>query len=54
VVDTARDEGKAEGKAEGKIEEKFEIAQKLKQEGFSIEMIEKVTGLSVEKIGLLK
>jgi predicted transposase/invertase (TIGR01784 family) len=50
VVDTARDEGKAEGKAEGKIEERLEIAQKLKREGLSLEMIGKVTGLSLKEI----
>jgi len=54
VVDTARDEGKAEGKAEGLIEgiEKgiCLTAQKLKQEGLSVEMIAKVTGLTVAEI----
>jgi predicted transposase/invertase (TIGR01784 family) len=50
VVDTAYDDGKADGK----LEEKLEIARNLKQEGFPIEMIEKVTGLSVEEINLLK
>jgi len=58
VVDTAHDDGekigfqkgKAEGKAEGKFEEKLEVAHKLKQEGFPIEMIEKITGLSVKEI----
>jgi predicted transposase/invertase (TIGR01784 family) len=58
VVDTARDEGqeqgfvkgKLEGKLEGKIEGKLEVAQKLKQEGLSFEMIEKVTGLRLEDI----
>ena len=54
VVDTAYDDGKAEGKEEGLIEglrkEKLEIARNLKQEGFPIEVIEKVTGLSIEEI----
>jgi len=70
VVDTAHDDGEKigfkkgiikgeqlgleKGKAEGKFEEKLEVAYKLKQEGFSIEMIEKITGLSVEEIRLLK
>lgn len=69
VVDTAHNEGKVEGKAEGliegeqiglekgkiegRIEGKLEVALKLKQEGFSIEMIEKITGLSVEEINPL-
>ena len=50
MVDTAYDDGKADGK----LEEKLEIARNLKQEGFPIEMIEKVTGLSIEEIRLLK
>ncbi len=41
VVDTAYDDGKADGK----LEEKLEIARNLKQEGFPIEIIEKVTGI---------
>ncbi len=58
VVDTAYDDGKAEGKEEGLIEGlrkgKLEIARNLKQEGFPIEVIEKVTGLSIEEIKHLK
>jgi predicted transposase/invertase (TIGR01784 family) len=50
VVDTAYDDGKADGK----LEEKLEIARNLKQEGLPIEMIEKVTGLSIEEIKHLK
>jgi predicted transposase/invertase (TIGR01784 family) len=66
VVDTAHDDGEKigfekgiikgeqigleKGKAEGKFEEKLEVAHKLKQEGFPIEMIEKITGLSVKEI----
>lgn len=50
VVDTARDEGKAEGLIEG-IEQGIRLtAQKLKQEGLSVEMIAKVTGLTVAEI----
>lgn len=58
VVDTAYDDGKAEGKEEGLIEGlrkgKLEISRNLKQEGFPIEVIEKVTGLSIEEIKHLK
>ncbi|MEY3220723.1 MAG: hypothetical protein RIT27_2080 [Pseudomonadota bacterium] len=54
VVDTAYDDGKVDGKEEGLIEGlrkgKLEIARNLKQEGFSVEMIEKITGLSIEEI----
>jgi predicted transposase/invertase (TIGR01784 family) len=65
-IDTAYDEGKAEGLAEGikkglaegvekglaegKAEGIRLTAQKLKQEGLSVEMIAKVTGLTVEEI----
>lgn len=48
-LDLAREEGKLEGK----IEEKMEVIQKGKEEGLSIEILVKLTGLSraeVEKI----
>ncbi|ALG67140.1 Rpn family recombination-promoting nuclease/putative transposase [Beggiatoa leptomitoformis] len=66
VIDTAFDEGKAEGKAEGltegiekgKAEGKVEglmegirlTARQLKQEGIPLEVIAKVTGLSLEEL----
>lgn len=43
-------EGKIEGEIEGKLKGKLEIAKTLKEDGFSIEMIMKTTGLSKNKI----
>ncbi|MEY3219870.1 MAG: hypothetical protein RIT27_1227 [Pseudomonadota bacterium] len=62
VVDTARDEGEAKGRAQGLIEGEIKgiekgirlTAQKLKQEGLSVEMIAKVTGLTVEEVKQLQ
>ena len=42
--------GKAKGKAEGKLEEKKEIAKKMKEEGFDIKTIQKITGLTEKEI----
>ena len=42
--------GRKAGIEQGKKEEKEEMAKKLKREGINIEIIEKVTGLSKEKI----
>lgn len=39
-----------EGRAEGRAEGKTEVARKLLEEGFDVEMIEKVTGLSRENV----
>lgn len=54
VIDTAFGEGKIEGiiegEIEGKLKGKLEIAKTLKEDGFSIEMIMKTTGLSKNKI----
>jgi predicted transposase/invertase (TIGR01784 family) len=50
VVDTARDEGHERGLAEGLQKGIHLIAQKLKQERLSIEIISKVTGLTLEEI----
>jgi predicted transposase/invertase (TIGR01784 family) len=54
VVDTSFEEGKIEGKIEGieegKKEEKLNMAKKSLQEGLSVEMISKITGLSKEEI----
>ena len=50
VIDTAFDEGKLEGKLEGILEEKRTMAKKLIIEGLSIDLIIKITGLSVSQI----
>ena len=41
------------GKEEGKNENKKEIAKKMKEEGFEISTIEKITGLTREDIKVL-
>ncbi|PIE97708.1 MAG: hypothetical protein CR988_06555 [Treponema sp.] len=49
-LDTAREDGKIEGK----IESKIEIAKNGLKEGYPIEMISKMTGLTEKEIKLLK
>ncbi len=46
----AKEEGIAKGIEEGKKEKAIETAQKLKQEGLTIELIMRVTGLTQEEI----
>lgn len=43
-------EREMKGKAEGKAEEKTEIAQQIKNEGISVAIIEKCTGLTQDEI----
>jgi len=54
VLETAkfmgRAEGKAEGRAEGRSERDTEIARNMKSEGFGIDVISKMTGLSSAEI----
>ncbi len=40
-----RKKGRIEGIEKGKVEEKMDIAKKMKLEGFSKEMIKKLTGI---------
>ena len=42
-----RKEGRIEGIEKGKVEEKMDIAKKMKLEGFSKEMIKKLTGIAL-------
>ena len=42
-----RKEGRIEGIEKGKVEEKMDIAKKMKVEGFSKEMIKKLTGIAL-------
>ena len=44
------EQGKAEGKIDGKREKQIEIAKKMKKEGLEIELISKMTELSIEEI----
>ena len=48
-----RAEGRAEGKAEGRAEAKLETAKNLKNNGVSIEIIAKSTGLTLEEVAKL-
>ena len=54
AINKGRAEGEAKGRAEGEVkgrtEGKIEIAKKMKEEGLSIEIIMKTTGLSKEEI----
>ena len=47
-------EGRAEGQAEGRTEEKTEIALKMLNDGMSVDMVSKYTGLSKEQTEKLK
>jgi len=44
---------RAEGHAEGHAESRLEIARRMKEEGISVEIIERVTGLTAEEIAAL-
>ncbi|RHZ81557.1 hypothetical protein Glove_118g6 [Diversispora epigaea] len=50
VVKTAKDEGKEEGRKEGKEEGRKEIASEALKDGLSVELISKITGLSISII----
>jgi predicted transposase/invertase (TIGR01784 family) len=54
VIDTAFDEGKLEGLIEGKLEGRFEgkvdVARSLKENGLSVDIIMKTTGLTKDEI----
>ncbi|GGA15762.1 hypothetical protein GCM10008018_70590 [Paenibacillus marchantiophytorum] len=47
-------EGKAEGKVEGKVEGKFEVARNMLDEGITVSLIVRMTGLSESEIEELK
>ena len=49
-----RKEGREEGLAEGKTEERLEIAKKMLNEGLSVDLICRTTGLSEEDVLKLK
>ena len=53
-IENGMKKGIEKGKKEGKREEKIEIAKKMFKEKLPIEMIEKFTGLSKEKIEKIK
>jgi len=49
VVDTSREEGREEGREE----RNFEVAQNMKEKGFTVEQIASVTGLTTQEIEYL-
>ncbi len=54
INDMAFDKGKDEGRTEGATEEKRKNALGMKNEGVSIEIIQKITGLTKEEIDSLR
>ena len=50
VIETARDEGREEGLQEGREVEKKETVIKMVKEGFTVDLIAKITGLTSEQI----
>jgi len=53
VLETARKEGREEGREEGEYKKAVETAKKMLEENLSVEMIVRVSGLSVEEINKL-
>ena len=53
AMNKGRAEGLAEGRAEGEKMKSFEIARKMKDGGFSAEVIASMTGLTPEEISTL-
>jgi predicted transposase/invertase (TIGR01784 family) len=45
--------GKTEGRAEGRAEEKLSVACKMKAENLPVDMISRMTGLSIEEINAI-
>lgn len=54
VLQTEREEGRMEGRDEGRKTREREIALSMLQEGISIDLIAKTTGLQLEEIKTLK
>jgi predicted transposase/invertase (TIGR01784 family) len=49
-LDKAELRGEQKGKIEGKLEGKLETARKMAEEGFSLDQIVRITGLTKEQI----
>lgn len=49
-LDTAFEEGKMEGKIEGEVSKAIEVIKKGYSEGFSVETLSKLTGMSVSEV----
>lgn len=50
TVETMRIEGREEGRKEGKEEVKHLIAKKMREEGMSLELVIKITGLTADEL----
>ncbi len=50
VVDTAREEGWQKGREEGRLEGILQVARMMKQNGLAIEVIQTMTGLTLNEI----
>ena len=50
MVNAAEEKGEARGLSQGRAEEKYSLAKGFLKEGFPIETIAKVTGLSINEI----
>lgn len=53
AIEEGRERGRAEGRAEGISERNKEIASSMKQEGFPLKLISRITGLKEEEIDSL-
>ena len=49
-LDTAFEEGKIEGKIEGEVSNAIEVIKKGYSEGLSVEVLAKLTGMSVSEV----
>ncbi|KSV58252.1 hypothetical protein [Acetivibrio ethanolgignens] len=49
-----REEGREEGIAVGKAKSKAEIAKRMFDKGFTLEVISEITGISIEELKLLQ
>jgi len=54
LMNSIKDEGYENGKQDGKIERNIEIAKNLLSENIDINIISKLTGLSINQINNLK
>jgi predicted transposase/invertase (TIGR01784 family) len=50
AYERALEEGELKGKLEGKLETKIETARKMIEEGFNLEQIIRITGLSENQL----
>ena len=50
MMNVEREEGKLEGIKEGRIAEQISMAKSMKKENIDIELIKKITGLTIDEI----